>query len=161
MGECQIDPNNFVGGTHAKSEAECISQCSDRADCNHYTWYSKDSQTISEGCLFFSSCKNLESCSSGGCFTGSLDCIGFKLECPDDFIDFDPNYEYCYRFESENSLPWGDANRACMAYGPGGSLVSIHSEEETTNILSETLVTSWIGLYWGIQQLRRQNFAIF
>ena len=81
MGECQIDTNNFVGGTHAKSEAECISQCSDRADCNHYTWYSKDSQTISEGCLFFSSCNEVDSCSypNGGCFSGSLNCSRFHL----------------------------------------------------------------------------------
>ena len=127
-----------MGGTHAKSEAECISQCSAQVGCNHYTWYSKDSQTISEACLFFSSCNNLESCSSGGCFSGKVDCIGC-IECPSsDFMDFDPNYGHCYLIESENSLSWGDANRACMAYGSGGSLVSIHSEEETNNILDET-----------------------
>ena len=81
MGECQIDTNNFVGGTHAKSEAECILQCSDRADCNHYTWYSKDSQTVPEGCLFFSSCNEVDSCSypNGGCFSGSLNCNRFNL----------------------------------------------------------------------------------
>ena len=77
--------------------------------------------------------------------------VGPNGECPhSDFIDLDANYQNCYHFESESILSWNDAHRACMAYGNGASLASIHSEDEMSKIqgqLSTTQTTSWIGLF--------------
>ena len=102
-GECRIDKNNFIAVSYTNSESECILQCSAAKDCYHYTWYSKDSQTMAEECFLFSSCNNVDICTNAaGCFTGSLNCVGFDLGCPSDFISLsaDPNEypEYCYHF---------------------------------------------------------------
>ena len=41
MVECQIETNNLIGGSHAKSEAECISQCSDKGSLISEIHFSK------------------------------------------------------------------------------------------------------------------------
>jgi len=77
--------------------------------------------------------------------------VGPNGECPrNDFTDLDQNYQYCYYFESTNTLSWDDSQRACKAYGNGASLASIHSEDVMNKVLGElstTQMTSWIGLF--------------
>merc|ERR1719369_335530 len=68
-GECQIENNNFIGGTLAKSEFQCWLQCTANDECIYYTWFSPENEDISNECFLFSSCRIVKEC-NGGCYVG-------------------------------------------------------------------------------------------
>ena len=72
-GECNIDENNFISASLAKSDFECWLQCSINAQCKFYTWFSSENDDVSNECILFSSCQTINEC-NGGCYIGGVDC---------------------------------------------------------------------------------------
>lgn len=73
-------------------------------------------------------------------------------ECPgNQFIDLDPNFEFCYHFGG--GAEWATAQQNCMNLAPDTNLASIHSEGELSKLhgaIGNTDAVLWIGMYSNI-----------
>ena len=76
MGECSIQSNNFLKGSHGTSRFDCLLQCFEIEDCEYFTFYSANHESIREQCFFFTSCDEV---------TDSAETFHSAIDCENDF----------------------------------------------------------------------------